>query len=230
MNKGLKISLIVISIIIVFALIGGYVALKIFEEAFGTDCEESNRWTVESYEIQEYRCLGWAGPYYYSLYLYEHGKEIAGNGHKLDSCTIRFIPRKDLYLKFNTCSKQVTKLTPDKKLLDLNKIDSIVMVNIELKQTKTLTLENIQKFVRKWNKAPVFDFRDNDNSFYPNSAYNFKVYHNGHERSFETGSFMIKDNDNWSYTFLEKGEETSNQKFDEIWNEIKATTKAVYIK
>ena len=223
MSKKFKITLIIVAVLIA----GGYYMLKIFGEAFGADCEKSQNWTFKNYTIEEYKCLGWAGPPYYPLYLYKNGKEIMGTGHKLDSCTIRFISQKDLYLKFNICNNQVTELSPQKKLLELNQVDSIIMINIEQNKSKRLEKKDMRQFIQKWNKAPVFDFRDNENPFYPNSSYTLKVYVAGNLREFETGNFMIKDEDNWSYNFLEPREETNVKKFDDMWNKLKTTANNV---
>jgi hypothetical protein len=67
MSKGLKISLIIISILIALIISAEYFALKTVGEAFGADCEKNNTWTVDEYEIIEYKCLGWAGPHYYPI-------------------------------------------------------------------------------------------------------------------------------------------------------------------
>ena len=221
MSKRLKTLIIVTTSTIVLILICGYFALTIIGGAFGSECEKSNSWIVGQYEIQEYKCLGWAGPNYYPLELFKNGEKITRNGLKLDSCRIHFVPRNDLYLKLNICNKQLTELTPDKKRLNFKQIDSIVLVNLELKQSRKLGEGSVKHFIEKWNEASVFDFRDNEKPFYPSSLYYYKVYQNGSERVFETGNFMIKDADNWSYSFLEKGEETSTKKFDEMWNKLK---------
>lgn len=201
--------------------IGGHFALKFFGEAFGADCEKSNSWTVGEYEIQEYKCIGWAGPYYYPLYLYKNDEELSENGKKLDSCTMHFKIRDNLYIKIDICNNRITQLEPQKKLLDFNKIDSIIMFNIDLNEEKVLKTDDIKNFVQKWNNAPVYGIRDYKNPFYPNSSFIFKVYTTDSLIQFETGNWLIKDNENWVYSFLEPGEKTSENKFDRIWNKIK---------
>jgi hypothetical protein len=103
MKTGLRITLIVIPVLLVLVVAGGYVAVRIFGKAFGTECEQSSSWTINEYKIKEYKCLGWAGPHYYPLELYRDDRKIIEGGHKIDSCTIRFIPANDIYLKFNIC-------------------------------------------------------------------------------------------------------------------------------
>lgn len=195
--------------------------MEFFGEAFGTDCEKSKSWTVNDYKIQEYKCLGWAGPHYYPLYLYDNEKKISENGYKIDSCLIRFKPQKDLVFVFNICDNQLTELKPEKKTLRISEIDSVVMLKIEIGENKKLTREEIKEFVERWNNAPVFDYRDNKNPFYPNSSYFIKVFCNNDIREFETGNFIIKDSDNWTYNFLESIDETRTIKFDEMWERLK---------
>jgi len=219
MNKGLKIILIIIAGVVTIIIGALYVTLYTIREAYGSDCENSRQWTVNTYTIQEEKCLGWAGPHYYPLSLIENGTAIANNGHQIDSCIIRFIPDNDLYIELNICSKQVTELRP-KKIALPSSIDSIIMYNTKLKQSKKLTKEAESVFVHQWNKAQVHDFRDNNNPFYPNTLYVIKVFSKTKVRKFETGNFMIKDEDHWSYNFLEGDEDTSVKKFDEFWNEI----------
>lgn len=119
MNKGLKITLIIVSIFILLIISIGYFALEMFGKAFGSDCKKNNSWSVKEYEVVEYICLGWAGPPYYPLYLNKNGKEIANNGHKQDSCIFTFKTYNDLYLKLNICHNEITKITPPKKEIEL---------------------------------------------------------------------------------------------------------------
>ena len=223
MNKGLKKSLIVGTILLVLIFIGGHFALKFFGEAFGADCEKSNSWSVGEYEIQEYKCIGWAGPYYSHLYLYKNNEELSENGKKLDSCTMRFKIRDSLYLKLDICNNRITQLKPQKKLLDFNEIDSIIMFSIELNTEKVLKADDIKKFVQMWNNAPAFGIRDEEKPFYPNASFIIKVYTTDSLREFETGNWLIKNDGNWVYSFLESGEKTNVKKFEKMWNEIKTT-------
>lgn len=204
-----------------FVLTSAYLVLDILGEAFGTDCEKRNTWTVGRYEIREHRCQGWVGPYYYPLNLYEDKEKISAKGRKLDSCIIRFVLGRDRCLKLNICNDHVTELRPSKVLIDPDQVDSIVMVNVEFKKSLRLDQEGVKEFVQKWNNAPVHWFNDKEKPFYPKSSFIFNVYMNGVIRKFEVGNFLIKDAGSWSYSFLEPGEETSVRKFDDMWNELK---------
>ncbi|MCB0397188.1 MAG: hypothetical protein KDD36_11065 [Flavobacteriales bacterium] len=113
LSQSLKIALIVLSVLLTLILIGGYMALKIFGEAFGSRCEPSNNWTVGEYNIQERTCLDWAGPRYYPLSLYKDGNKMTGSGSKIDSCNIRFTIEKDLCLNFNICTNQIKEILPN---------------------------------------------------------------------------------------------------------------------
>jgi hypothetical protein len=218
MKRGLKKTLIVISVLLVLLVAGGFVALRIFGEAFGTDCERTSSWTINEYKIQEYRCLGWAGPHYYPLDLYKDNKKLSEGGYKVDSCTIRFSPTNDVCLKFNTCERTVVELRPQKVKLAVDMIDSVLIQRTEDNQLKKLDQNQVEEFVSKWNDAPVFDFRDNEEPFYPSSLYYVFVYYDNKVRKFETGNFMIKDNDNWTYSFLDKDEDVGHMKFKEMWS------------
>lgn len=197
---------------------GGYVALRIFGDAYGTNCQRSSNWTIGNYKIQEYKCLGWAGPSYYTYNLSRHNEEIGEGGHKIDSCTIGFIQASDIYLKFNICNNTVVELRPQKIPLVLAMIDSVLIHRTENNHLRKLEQSEMEEFVTKWNQAPVFDFRDNEKPFYPSSSYFVFVYSDGNVRKFETGNFMIKDSYNWSYNFLEKDEKVGYEKFDKMWN------------
>jgi hypothetical protein len=217
MNKGLKISLIVLSVLIVLITVAGYVALKIFGEAFGADCEKSSSWTIGQYEIQEYKCLGWAGPHYYQLHLYKDGKEIAENGYKLDSCSIRFNPTNDLYLCLNICNNKVSELRPRKKEIDLQKVDSIIMMSgIDSHKTKKMTKQNAERFIKDWNKSVVSDYREGniDSLFYPNYQYKIIVFEKGDKKQFTAFNFLVGDDSNWIYYIAE---DSDKEYFNRLW-------------
>jgi hypothetical protein len=218
MSRQLKILLIVVAAILVVVVGGGYLILRNLGKAFGATCEPSTRWTINEYSIQEYKCLGYAGPHYYPLDLYRGDKKISEGGYMIDSCTIRFLPANDVYLKFNICESTLIEIRPKKLPLAVDSIDSIIIHRTENDQFKKLDQNQVEEFVRKWNRAPVFDFRENEKPFYPKSSYFVFVHTNGNIIKFETGNFMIKDSGNWSYNFLDKGEEVGYEKFDEMWS------------
>ncbi|PQV44731.1 hypothetical protein CLV33_11810 [Jejuia pallidilutea] len=219
MSRGLKIALIIISILIVLILGGGYFALKTIGEAFGADCEISNTWTINEYEIIENKCLGWAGPHYYPLDLKKNGEYIASSGYKLDSCNFRFEPKNGQYLILNICDKEITELKSHKSEIDIEKVDSIIMVSgidpnkrIKLNQNKT------ERFVKDWNKSKVSDYRDGilDSIFHPNYQYKLIVFENRKKKEFVTFNFLIADESNWTYYITN---DSDKDYMNRLWNE-----------
>ena len=94
-----------IGITLTVVLVGGYVALRVIGSAYSSECEKSESWSLKEYKIQEYKCLGWAGPPYYSIHLYKNENKIDEHGNKLDSCRIVFSPKKDLFIDLNQAFK-----------------------------------------------------------------------------------------------------------------------------
>ena len=105
MKKAIKWALTIISILFVLTFIGGIIAFKIFANAFETDCEKSNSWSVGTYEIHEYKCIGYAGPPFYLFHLYENGREIGTKGYKINDCTVQFPQGDEEPLKINVCGQ-----------------------------------------------------------------------------------------------------------------------------
>jgi len=141
MKKRLKIFLIIIFSIISLIIIGGYILLKIFVGAFGTDCEKTNSWIVKQYRIQEIKCLGWAGGPYYQYTLFTNTKEIVSNGNKIDSCCISFMPTNDLYLRLNVCNYEIIELRPQKEKINFKNVDSIIVIStIDSLKSKNLLI------------------------------------------------------------------------------------------
>ena len=217
MNSERKIALIITLFLILF-IGGGYFAIKIFSEAFGTDCKKNKSWTFNEYKIIEYECLGWAGPKYYPLYLNKNGKELANSGSKIDSCRFRFRPDMNLYLTLNICTGAIIELRPQKNEIDLNKIDSIVMYkNSNPIKKKKLDENKIKQFVNDWNKSEVSDYREgNLNSIFSNYQYRIKVYKNDKVKEFVTYNHLIADETNWTYYITNY----SNKNYmNQLWNE-----------
>jgi hypothetical protein len=199
-------------------LIGGYFALKTFGEAFGSDCDESKSWTVQEYTIQEYSCLGFAGPKYYPLDLYKNGKEIANNGFRKDSCIIKFNPKNDLYLYLNICDNSIKEIRPEKKQLYIESIDSIQIFSKKLNKTKKLTEKQKNRIVNDWNKSEVLDYREKayDSIFYPDFSYKIYVYDKQNRTEYITGNYLMSNKTKWTYIMSTK---RNTEYFDEIWNE-----------
>ena len=217
MKKGCKITLIIFSIIIIGGLIGGYYFLKKLGESFGSECELTNEWTFQEYQIKEYRCIGWAGPPWYPMDIYQNGKKIASDVIRKDSCLIRFRKNKQLYVDLNTCENSVSSFKTDKILLNLSAIDSIRIYSRKENRVKMLNEKEIGKIVRDWNKSEVLDYRDKpfDSLFYPDFHYKLYIYQNGSETEFITGSHLMASKNKWTYLMSHK---MDTDYFNEIWN------------
>jgi hypothetical protein len=219
MSKGLKKALIIISIFIVIIIGGGYFALKMFGEAFGAECEINNSWTVKEYEIIEYKCLGWAGPHYFPLDLKKNGKDFASSGYKMDSCNIRFEPNNGLYLILNICNGEITELKPQKKEIELQKVDSIIMISgTEPNKTRKLNRKKSEQFAKDWNKSKVSDYREGnlDSIFYPQYQYKIIVFEKENKRQFTAFNFLIADESNWTYYMTN---DSDNEYLNRLWKE-----------
>jgi hypothetical protein len=78
-------------------------------EALGPECNNNRTWRIDQYEIIEKNCVGFAGPHYYPVYLYNEKKKIDELPFIPDStCIIKFIPQTDDTITFNIC-KEVFK-------------------------------------------------------------------------------------------------------------------------
>lgn len=96
--------------LVVLIVIGWYVFLNILGEAFGTDCKINRKWTIGQYEIVENQCIGFAGPYYYPVYLYKDDKKIDQLAFIPDStCMVKFKPEGLDTLTFNICENKLEK-------------------------------------------------------------------------------------------------------------------------
>ena len=101
------------TLIILFIVIitGWFLFLNIISKAFGSKCEENRVWTVENYMIIEKKCIGFAGPSYYPVYLYKDGKEIDQLIFIKDSaCILEFKSSSGDTLTFDICEKKTDKL------------------------------------------------------------------------------------------------------------------------
>lgn len=90
-------------------LIAGWYALPLFEEAFGAKCSIHRKWEIEGYVIVEKRCIGWAGPPYFPVSLYEQGKEV-DQAIMSDPCRFRFATDRGDSLKFNICDMSMERI------------------------------------------------------------------------------------------------------------------------
>lgn len=102
--------LLTVGSLLFLTLIGRYIFLNILAEPFGTECETNRKWKIEQYEIVEKRCIGFAGPHYYPVYLYKDNKKIDQLTLILDStCLVKFNPEGLETLTFDICENKIVK-------------------------------------------------------------------------------------------------------------------------
>lgn len=94
--------------LIVIAIAGWFFLLHIVSEAFGEKCENNRVWKIENHVLVEKKCIGFAGPHYYPVYLYKDNKEIDHSFFVNDStCMIKFKPDVGDTLTFNICEMKL---------------------------------------------------------------------------------------------------------------------------
>lgn len=214
MRKGIKVTLIVVLVLVTLVVIGGYVTLRILGEAFGAECEKSKSWTIAEYKIQEYKCLGWAGPHYYPADLFKNGKRIDESKFIRDSCFLVFRPEDNLYLKFNVCNETIREIRASKHKLDIGKVNSVYIKDIQRGATKTLGDEAIKKFINDWNKSKISDYRERDPIFSPDIGFEILVSLENDEIKFYGFNYLIADEFNWVYYI----DESDTAYFDNLMN------------
>lgn len=107
MNHNLKVFIWTISILLIIGFFGWKIFVNIFSMSFSRKCEVTNTWEIENYNIEEKRCIGFAGPPFYPIYLYKKGIEIDYINHKSDSCIVQFTNEKGYTLEFDLCSEKL---------------------------------------------------------------------------------------------------------------------------
>ncbi len=107
-RKRWKALLWTVGSLIVLIVAGWYLFLHIVSEAFGAKCEDNQIWEIEEYVIIEKKCIGFAGPYYYPVYLYKDNKKVDDLLFIEDSaCIIHFTPDLEDTLTFDICEKKL---------------------------------------------------------------------------------------------------------------------------
>jgi len=95
-------------ILLLLIIAGIYLFLQVFSEAFRAKCEENRIWKIEDYRIIEWRCIGFAGPYYYRVSLYKNNNEIDQTSFVPDStCIINFNLEMDKTISFDICNNEI---------------------------------------------------------------------------------------------------------------------------
>ena len=96
------------AILVVIVIAGWFLFFRFASEAFGAKCENNRVWKIENYVIIEKKCIGFAGPTYYSTYLYKDDEEIDGRAFINDStCMVRFKPDAGDTLTFDICKMEL---------------------------------------------------------------------------------------------------------------------------
>ena len=216
MNKSSKIALIVTGIILIIIVCAGFYFLRIFSEAFGSKCEKTEKYIVQEYQIQEFKCIGWAGPPWYPTDVYKNGKLIAKNVIKSDSCNVKIKKNDNFYLYLNICNNSIEEVKSNKHLLSSKDIDSIQIYSNKLNQTKRLKLSS--KIITDWNKSQVWDLSDSDfeDIFYPNYDYKILIFQKNSVKEFLTKNNLIADTSKWIYQI---SNDNNKEYFENIWNE-----------
>jgi hypothetical protein len=87
-----------------------YLFLHFASQAFKEHCQDDKTWRIEQYVIIKKRCLGFAGPPYYPVFLYKEGVEIDHILYMEDStCIVKFKPNADDTLTFDICDMRMRK-------------------------------------------------------------------------------------------------------------------------
>jgi hypothetical protein len=96
--------------IFILVIVGWFLFLHIVSEAFGEKCEKNREWKIENYVIVEKKCIGFAGPYYYPVYLYEDNVKLDQLLYINDSlCLVKFKPKESDTLTFDICELKLIK-------------------------------------------------------------------------------------------------------------------------
>lgn len=108
-RKRWKVLLWVTGIFVIFVLAPLFLYYYLFLKNLGTECFDNQIWEIEEYQIIEKRCVGFAGPQFYSVYLYKNDEKIYEfQGSILDSvCVIEFKPESGKKLIFDICEKKL---------------------------------------------------------------------------------------------------------------------------
>jgi hypothetical protein len=97
-----------IGCLIVLIVTGWYLLLHIVSEVFEPECDNNRVWEINQYKIIEKKCIGFAGPHYYPVFLYKDKEKIDKLTFIPDStCVIKFKPDTGDTLIFDICEKKL---------------------------------------------------------------------------------------------------------------------------
>ena len=108
-RKKWKALLWTVASLTVVGIAGWYLFLSFVSAAFQEKCETVKIWKIEGYEIREKSCIGFAGPTWSPIYLYQKGIEIGNVNNKTDSCIVEFKNDIGETLGFDLCEEKMTK-------------------------------------------------------------------------------------------------------------------------
>ena len=77
--------------------------INLFASAVKEKCELRREWKIENYYLIEKQCIGYSGPNYFPIYLYQNGKEIGQSLIEDSSCVVQFANEKGDTLEFDIC-------------------------------------------------------------------------------------------------------------------------------
>lgn len=109
MNKGIRTVLWILALIVLIGVVGWQVFTYTIGAIGTPKCSNHRVWKVGEYDIVEKQCLGFAGPYYYPVYLYKGGVEIGMIAYLEDSCEARFAVGVRDTLAFDLCANPMVR-------------------------------------------------------------------------------------------------------------------------
>lgn len=191
-------------------------------------------WDIGSYTITYSRKIGPCGPPFYQYQVFENEKYLsyAVSSIENDSCILKFRKRNDYYVLFNLCDETYEIAEPNKVLLNLSLIDSIIVrpysatrlvptktyvapfydtvvnENFDSTVVKKLSRKQEKEVVRLWNKAST----NGHDRLGRNYHYLLLVYENNSVRRIRTLNCYFIENGQWSY------KSNNLTYFDELWN------------
>jgi energy-coupling factor transporter transmembrane protein EcfT len=97
-------------LLIVLLIILGYLFfINQFASAVKEKCELHREWNIDNYYIIEKQCIGFSGPNYFPVYLYQNGKEIGQSFIDDSSCVVQFVNQKGDTIEFDICERIIRR-------------------------------------------------------------------------------------------------------------------------
>ena len=109
MNRAFKWIIITISALIIAGVTGWQVFKSVISSMTKEECVVVETWQVENYDIIKKQCIGFAGPPYYPLYLYQADTKIDRVNVMTDSCIVKFKGLEGDSLTFDICKNKLER-------------------------------------------------------------------------------------------------------------------------